>query len=513
MANPATSPLHPGHVIVGRYRLDAPVGSGAMATVWSGTDLILHRRVAIKVLHTHLRNDPAFLARFRHEAKVAARVTHHGVVSVYDTVEDESAEAIVLEFVDGITLREHLDRVGRLAPADVIELGVDLCDALEAAHRSGLVHRDIKPANILIAYDGTVKIADFGIAKAEGDGDLTQMGTVVGTASYLAPEQLRGEAVDRRTDLFSVGVVLYEALCGVQPFAGDTDTARAVARLHQDPTPPGRFVAGIPPALTTAVMSSLEREPDSRPIDAADLGHRLADARRSSTQTLDPDDPVPVPPRERTAERPAVRRPRATTSRTRRRRRPRLSTITLTALIGGALLLLIVLVITTQGRSPISSTARSTTTLSSVALDRIDAVPYDPGGTGQPGENNATILNLIDDDPSTVWRTETYQRRDFGTKPGVGVEIILRSEATIDEVIIRSPTQNWSASLYVLPSEVTPDQLPGRPTSAIANASGDATLVGGSAVGRAVLVWITDLGDAPGPYRFESSEIEVHGRT
>jgi serine/threonine protein kinase len=500
MADPATSPLHPGHVIVGRYRLDEPVGSGAMATVWSGTDLILHRRVAIKVLHSHLRSDPAFLARFRHEAKVAARVTHHGVVSVYDTVEDQSAEAIVLEFVDGITLREHLDRVRRLSPSDTIELGVDLCDALEAAHRSGLVHRDIKPANILIAFDGTVKIADFGIAKAEGDGDLTQMGTVVGTASYLAPEQLRGEAVDRRTDLFSVGVVLYEALCGVQPFAGDTDTARAVARLHQDPAPPTRFVAGISPALESAIMSSLERDPDSRPIDAADLGHRLADARRSPAQTQVPDDPAPVVPRERTAERPAIRRSRATSSRASRRRRPRVSTITLTALIGGALLLLVVLFATTQGRSPIRSTARSTTTLSAVALDRADAIAYDPGGTGQPGENNATILNLIDGDPGTVWRTETYQRRDFGTKPGVGVEIT-------------PPSQNWSASLYVLPSAAAPDQLPPRPTSVIANASGNATLAGGSTIGRAVLVWITDLGDGPGPYRFESSEIEVHGRT
>lgn len=155
----------------------------------------------------------------------------------------------------------------------------------------------------------------------------------------------------------------------------------------------------------------------------------------------------------------------------------------------------------------------STTTVPATALDRADAIPYDPGGTGQPGENNATILNLIDGDPSSVWRTETYQRRDFGTKPGVGVHITLRSQATITEVIVHSPTQNWSASLYVLPTVTAPDQLPPRPTSAMANTSGNATLAGESAIGRSVLVWITDLGDGPGPYRFESSEIEVRGRT
>ena len=510
----STPPPTPAQVIAGRYRLDEPVGSGGMATVWSGTDLVLNRRVAIKVLHAHLRNDPAFLARFRHEAKVAARVTHHGIVSVYDTAEDDDAEAIVLEFVDGITLREHLDRVGRLSARDVTELGIDLCDALDAAHRSGLVHRDIKPANILIAFDGTVKIADFGIAKVDGDGEMTQAGTVIGTASYLAPEQLQGAPVDQRTDLFSVGVVLYEALCGTTPFSGDTDAARALARLHQSPEPPGRIVEGVPRPLEAAVMSALERSPDDRPDDASDLGRRLLMARRQAVHIAEDDEPLPAPRRDVTAEQPAVPRPKRATRaaparRRRRRRRPRTSTIILSLLIGGAVALAAILFI--QPRQTTSTVPTTQPPAAPALLRRADAIPFDPLGTGQPGENNGTRRNAIDGNPTTFWRTEEYQQRTFGTKPGVGIIVELASVSRITGVTVRSPTKNWAGDIYVLPTTAIPTAVPDRPDAVIGATTGDATVTVSPVTGRAVLLWITDLGDGPAPFRFDTSEIEVRG--
>ncbi|MCB1188751.1 serine/threonine protein kinase, partial [bacterium] len=196
--------------------------------------LVLDRRVAVKILHPHLATDNSVM-RFRREAIAAARLAHPNVVSIFDTISEDSVEAIVMELVDGTTLRRHLDRHQRLSPDDALHIGTSVCDALAAAHASGLVHRDIKPANILLCRDGRVKIADFGIAKAAAGDGLTREGTLVGTAAYLSPEQVEGLEVDGRADLYALGLVLYEALTGSLPFSGDTDAAVALARLRVTP--------------------------------------------------------------------------------------------------------------------------------------------------------------------------------------------------------------------------------------------------------------------------------------
>ena len=204
-----TGPGH-GSVLAGRYELGEPVGTGGMARVWSGTDLVLSREVAIKILHQHLADDPSVVERFRNEARASAKAAHPCIVAIYDTVWEQWPDgdpsepmvgAIIMEFVDGVTLRRHLDEVGTMAFDDVISLAADLCDALHVAHRHGLIHRDVKPSNVLIGFDGDVKLADFGIAKATDGAERTHDGTVVGTASYISPEQLRGNAVDSRSDL------------------------------------------------------------------------------------------------------------------------------------------------------------------------------------------------------------------------------------------------------------------------------------------------------------------------
>src|SRR5262245_17447801 len=189
-----------------------------MATVWEAVDEILARRVAVKVLHPHLASDHQFVARFRREAVAAARLSHPAIVSIYDTCTDDGVDAIVMELVRGTTLRTELDRRGRFEPDAAAAVVAEIADALACAHEAGIVHRDIKPANVLLSNDGRVLVTDFGIAKA-GDGlDLTGTNMTLGTAKYLAPEQVEGGPVDARTDVYATGVILYELLCGRPPF-------------------------------------------------------------------------------------------------------------------------------------------------------------------------------------------------------------------------------------------------------------------------------------------------------
>ena len=223
-AGPTGGPLA-GRLLVGRYRLNRPIASGGMAEVWEATDETLARRVAVKLLHPHLGRDDSFVRRFRAEAVAAARLAHPSIVSVYDTFSADGMEAIVMELVVGTTMRADLDQHGPMRLEAVLAIGTQVADALGAAHASGLVHRDVKPANILLSADGRVLVTDFGIAKAAEGNDLTSAGAMVGTAKYLAPEQVEGGPIDGRADLYALGVVLYEALTGVAPFVEEAAKA------------------------------------------------------------------------------------------------------------------------------------------------------------------------------------------------------------------------------------------------------------------------------------------------
>ncbi|HEX8804330.1 MAG TPA: protein kinase, partial [Acidimicrobiales bacterium] len=234
-----------------------------MAQVWRGTDEVLRRAIAVKILHAHLAADDTFVVRFRHEAIAVARLSHPAIVNVYDTCSDNGTEAIVMELVQGSTLRDRLDE-GPIEPWVAANIAAQVAGALDVAHAAGLVHRDIKPANILLSEDGRVKVGDFGIAKAAESADLTQEGSFVGTAKYLAPEQVESKPVDGRTDLYSLGVVLYEMLCGRVPFEGDSSSATALARLHQDPVRPRNIRPGIPRPLEAITMRLLARAPEAR---------------------------------------------------------------------------------------------------------------------------------------------------------------------------------------------------------------------------------------------------------
>jgi hypothetical protein len=276
-----TTPMSAGRTLGGRYTLVSPIAKGGMAEVWEGRDEILSRPVAVKVLQAHLATDDVFLERFRREAVAAARLAHPAVVATFDTGVDGGTAYIVMELVNGRTLRQLLAEQGALEPWQAVAITRQITDALSSAHHAGLVHRDIKPANVLLVDDEwgglRVKVTDFGIAKAgaESGRDLTRTGIVLGTPKYLSPEQIRGADPDARADLYSLGVVLYEMLAGEPPFVGDNDMATAFSHLHDKVPKVSSKVRNLPPGLDRIVAGLLAKDPDKRIPSAQDLRQRL----------------------------------------------------------------------------------------------------------------------------------------------------------------------------------------------------------------------------------------------
>lgn len=307
-------------LVGGRYELGDLIGYGGMAEVHRGRDVRLGRDVAIKVLRADLARDPSFLHRFRREAQSAAGLNHPSIVSVYDTGEDVGTEGtaqpyIVMEYVEGRTLRDILKTEGRLPPRRAMEIAADVSAALDFSHRAGLVHRDVKPANVMITQSGAVKVMDFGIARAVADNSatVTQTANVIGTAQYLSPEQARGESVDARSDVYSTGCLLYELVTGVPPFQGDSPVAVAYQHVRENPSMPSSRVPGLPRTLDSIVMKALAKNPMNRYQSAgemrSDLQRALAnqpvsaesvmtDAERTQFIARTPPPPVVLPHRD-----------------------------------------------------------------------------------------------------------------------------------------------------------------------------------------------------------------------
>ena len=301
-----------------RYELGDRLGSGGMSTVYQATDRVLERTVAVKILAEHLSDDDKFVARFRREALAVAKLIHPNIVQVYDTGVDADRHYIVMEYVEGKSVAQLLQTKGRLGADSTVEIGIQACAGLEYAHRQGIIHRDVKPGNLMViggpagrrrrdssaheppTGEMTVKLTDFGIARATAQTRLTQVGSVVGTAAYLAPEQARGEEATPAADVYALGVVLYQLLTGRLPWEGSTLAELAIRRENESPLPPTSYDPDVPETLSQAVLRSLEGEARPATRSARELSRALEAGLRGQE---------PPPPVRRAADQHARRRP------------------------------------------------------------------------------------------------------------------------------------------------------------------------------------------------------------
>ncbi|MBL7260770.1 serine/threonine-protein kinase [Paractinoplanes lichenicola] len=274
--------ISPGVTLGGRYVLDERIAGGGMGDVWRGTDEVLGRTVAVKILLPALLDEPGFAERFRGEARTMATINHPGVVDVYDYGSDQQLAFLVMEYVEGDALSRTLSRVGRLTPARTMALIAQAADALQAAHANGIVHRDVKPGNLLVRPNGTLVLTDFGIARSALVGQLTVAGSVLGTASYISPEQASGAVATSASDVYALGVVAYQCLSGHRPFDGATPMEIAMKHVRETPRPlPG----DIPPQVRTIVDRALAKDPNARWPSASALA---AVARQAAASLANP---------------------------------------------------------------------------------------------------------------------------------------------------------------------------------------------------------------------------------
>jgi serine/threonine-protein kinase len=273
-------------MVDGRYRAQRRLGSGGMAEVWCAEDEVLGRRVALKLMGGRFAESPEFRERFRREAQAAAGLTHPNIVAIFDRSEWDGTPYIAMELVDGKTLKELVTERGPLPPEIALGLTEQILRALGYAHRRGIVHRDIKPQNVIIDREGQAKVADFGIARAGDTSEMTQTGAIVGTVQYLSPEQAEGHPVDRRADLYSVGIVLYELLTGQVPFDGEAPISIAIKQINERPVPPRQLEPRVPPAVEGVVLRALEKDPARRFQSAEEFIAALEQARRAPVRPV-----------------------------------------------------------------------------------------------------------------------------------------------------------------------------------------------------------------------------------
>jgi tRNA A-37 threonylcarbamoyl transferase component Bud32 len=471
-----------------------------MAEVWLASDTFLHRQVAVKLLKPHLANDANVAERFRREAVACAGITHPNIVAVYDCIEHGGRQAVIMQFVQGKSLRDVLDKQKKLNPQLTIHIGLSVAAALEEAHRQNFVHRDVKPGNILLTKDARCLLADFGIAKAlvsSGD-DLTNDNIMMGTAKYLSPEQVRGKPLDGRADLYGLGLVLYECLAGRVPFVGETDADTALARLQREPTDLARLRPSLSPNLVKVIHKLLARNPDHRYATAAETIVALRAARsgeldrtteitppsglmvvggemleRSTSRSVTTTPAKPRPAKLAVVGQPILDNTRediyndtreetarfAKTAKTEKAAKVRLRQIIAGLLIVGLL-----------GGGALWFTDKSTTPPIVAPVEDIVApaviepasivsiMSYDPSGDDGE-ENEALVPLLLDSNPKTNWTTTCYSNQYFGSKEFVGL-IVQFSAPTTGTLNVYMGNAPWKIDVYTA-LDSAPPQLAG----------------------------------------------------
>jgi eukaryotic-like serine/threonine-protein kinase len=475
-----------GELIAGRYELEELVGDGGMSSVFRARDRQLDRHVALKVLHAEYCDDAEYVERFRREARAAAQLSHPNIVTVIDRGEDEGRQFIVFEYVDGENLKELVRRSGPLPARRAVELALAVADGLGFAHDQGLVHRDVKPQNVLLNDEGEVKVTDFGIARSlEVERGVTQTGTVVGTSNYISPEQASGKTVTPATDVYSLGVVLYELLTGDVPFSGESFVAVALRHINEPPPDLAASRPDVAPRLAAAVRRALEKDPGHRfpsmGAFAAELRGCLADL-----EELDPELTVVGL---RAAAPPPVRAPGARVPRPGRRRWP--WALGLVLLLGAAAVVAAVLGLggsNTPERAATAGGGGSSPPSSSVTLSGVTA--YDPFG-GDDWEHNQDAPKATDGNPATFWETSTYRYPNGGLgKDGVGVVVDAGSPVGLGSLTVATNTPGFQATILAGDSESGPFE----PDSSSETVAARTTFVLQGHAARYYVVWITNLG-------------------
>ncbi len=461
-----------GKLIAERYELKDAVGKGGMSTVYCAYDTQLERNVALKILHEHFSEDDDYVARFRHEARAAAQLSHPGIVTVIDRGEENGRQFIVFEFVEGETLKDLVERGGPMPIRRTLEVGLEVSRALAFAHQQGLIHRDIKPQNVLVNGEGRAKVTDFGIARSLDAVGRTETGTVLGTSHYIAPEQARGERVDAQTDVYSFGVVLYELLAGGVPYSGDNFLTVALRHVN-DPVP--SVLEARPDAqlrLATLVERCMAKDPAERPASMTDVVAEL----EACLAELDgrPDGDATMIVRSPVVEQSRPRRERSG----RRRSAPVLlvvlGALAIAAVVGGMLLV---------GRGEGEGGEGVAPGAPPAELAGVGS--FDPQGDG--AEHPEAVARATDGDPASYWTTETYQ--DFSaTKDGVG--LVLDAEGrSLSSLTVESETPGFTAEIQAGASPEGPFDVVAEGKSVAASTTWELD----GTEERYYVVWITDL--------------------
>jgi predicted Ser/Thr protein kinase len=468
-----------GEVIADRYELLELVGTGGMSSVYKAHDRLLERNVALKVLHPHYGEDEEYVERFRREARSVAQLSHPNIVTVIDRGEADGHQFIVFEFVDGETLKELVQRTGPLPARRAVELGIAIADALAFAHDHDLVHRDVKPQNVLLNGDGEAKVTDFGIARSlDVEHGVTQTGTVLGTSNYLSPEQARGASVTAATDVYSLGIVLYELLTAEVPFPGENFVAVAMKHINEPSPDVLEKRPDVPIRLAGAIDRALAKDPEERFASMGDLATEL---RQTLVDMADPD-------AERTfiARSPVLRESAAHRTRGRGRTGPRSRWLLYALLVLLAAAAIVAGVLGLGGSKSAKPTPAGGAAGAQVALTGIGAV--DPRGDG---EHDSEAPLATDGNASTAWQTSSYH---FGGgslgKPGVGVVLDARRPVALKAITVVSDTPGFTAQIVTGASPSGPFTRDS--ASQQVGASTTFTLNGRKA--RYYVVWVTNLG-------------------
>ena len=448
-----------GTLLGGRYRLDAQIGRGGMSTVYRAFDIVLERPVAIKLMHREIASDSDQLERFRREARSVAQLNDPHVVTVIDAGEEPSPDGdhpgmdggvgggvgtpyIVLEYVEGETLKDLIRREGPLEIPQAIAYAIEIARALGAAHEHHIVHRDVKPQNVLISVEGGAKITDFGIARTLTEEGLTMAGRVLGTTDYVSPEQALGQPVTGQSDLYSLGVVLYEMLTGQVPFHGDTPVAVAMRHVREDVPD----VQLLRPEVSAATASVIDR------AVSKDLAHRFPDAGSMAAALEDVLAIEAARTGQATGEVTTVLR--SLPGKTRRRlpwrmRHPVRWVVSLVLVAVIVALTLVAAALHKQRGTGVASGVVAKPGLSPVFLGQNSANTYNPFGTGP--ENRSEIGNVVDGDPNTTWTTEQYYDGTLKKPAGVGAGVYLdASPGVVARALeIQTPTPGFAAQVYV----------------------------------------------------------------